>query len=122
MPVKNEKQNKFSVTLRKDGIVEIVEQSKPTEESALDMCDQVIKKGKGENDKILLDLSKAGIPPARSRKSMSNIFIKSKPAKVAVIGAGIALKVMAKFIMLAAGIKNFEFFDTEKEAVEWLNK
>ncbi|MBT4120943.1 MAG: STAS/SEC14 domain-containing protein [Candidatus Magasanikbacteria bacterium] len=122
MSIKKRVQEKFSVTVLKNGIIKLVEQAKPTENSAIAMREQILKKYKNKNTKFLVDLRFAGIPPSRARKNISNIFLENKPDKVAVLFDHVSLRVMAKFIMSAAGIKNFKFFKTEKEALDWLKK
>jgi hypothetical protein len=44
------------------------------------------------------------------------------PAKVAMLGGNVVVKVAAKFILNAAGYKGINFFETEEEAIKWLKE
>ncbi|PLX28382.1 hypothetical protein C0581_02535 [Candidatus Parcubacteria bacterium] len=125
MPPKKKMMDTFRVILRKDGIIKVTEQSHSTDKSAQKMVDKVegLLEKQDRLYKILVDLSYAqDLPSPKARKNLSDLFKTKKIAHVAVFGPSIQIRVMATFIMRAAGIKKFKFFETEKEALDWLKK
>ena len=74
---------------------------------------------------VLIDMRETGRPTAESRKiHASNIKNgHSKFNKTAFFGAKVINRVMANFIIKASGKgKKVKYFDTENEALKWLNE
>lgn len=77
---------------------------------------------------ILIDLTPAGIglmqpPPEPSREIYKKIMESPQWLKIAIIAHDPFLRVVAKFILYAAGRdETFRMFTTKEEAQEWLNK
>ena len=118
---KNKNKTKYKVFVDDDSVIHIIEQSNPTEESSFAMKEEVAALvEKTEATLALVDLSYANIPPSGARRNIVRIFKNPNIEKVAIFGPSVSIRVIAKFIMDAVGLNNRKFFETEKEAIEWL--
>jgi len=68
----------------------------------------------------LVDVSQAGNVSAAARKILTEMNRDPRIGKTAVLGANRYLRVMAGFVLKAAGRDNFSFWGSEEEALAWL--
>lgn len=68
----------------------------------------------------LVDVSRLGQISAAARKVLSEINRDPRIGKTAVLGANRYLRVMAGFVLKAAGRDNVSFQGSEEEALAWL--
>jgi len=122
MTAQKKEQSQFSATVRKDGIISIVEKPTATENSYKQMRKKVLGLCQKDKDFFLIDLRKGIMPSVKSRKIISEMLRTCNPVKIAFVQNILMLRIMAKFIMLSAGIRKFKFFGSEKEALQWLKK
>jgi hypothetical protein len=83
----------------------------------------ILIKQSGKDCKVLIDMSETGRPTYEARKlHASNINIISKYfKKAAFFGATTMNRVLANFIIKAAGIgDSVKYFNTQDEAIKWL--
>ena len=71
---------------------------------------------------ILHDLTEAGKASSRARKIYADLMKEKRIKKQAFVGMSTLTRVIVSFIMNFSGVKNARYFDTEKEALEWLKK
>lgn len=71
--------------------------------------------------KVMVDLSKAGIPGSKSREIFIDTLSDRGIVKVAFFGAGTAVRSIVDFIISAAGKgEQVQFFLDEEAAKDWL--
>jgi hypothetical protein len=118
---------KFKVWVGDDGIIRgkiIGEHTGEDARRIIVEIDDFLDKDKGKKC-ILIDMIETGRPTAECRKiHATNIKNEhSKFNKTAFFGAKVINRVMANFIIKASGKgKKVRYFDTEKEALKWLNE
>ncbi len=125
MPVKKQNRKKAKINLNKDGILVYIEQVPAlSEEDAIENKEKVlaIAKDMKKPKRLLLDLTDIEMPTSRARKHLAEMTKKTNWDKLGIFGVNIAIRTMAKFILSAAGLKNFKFFDTRDEALKWLKE
>jgi hypothetical protein len=73
---------------------------------------------------FIADVSQVGKTSAAARKVFSDLFREPDPrrGKMALVGASRYVRVVAGFLMRAAGETGWRFFDTEEEALAWLKE
>jgi hypothetical protein len=77
-------------------------------------------KGAGKINSIF-DATRVGNASSKARKIYADWIKEGKNRKVAIFGAGLVQRTVANFIFAFANKKNtVKFFETEKEALEWL--
>ena len=121
----NNSKEKFKVWQRKDGIIVGEFWGEQSEEGAKEFVEQIaelMETTKGKR-RILIDATEGGRSGIRARKVYVG-FAKSikEMDKVTIFGLGVLTKVVATFIVRAAGRKNVKFFLTEEEAIKWLKE
>jgi anti-anti-sigma regulatory factor len=113
----------YIIKIIPDNVLFITEQENPTTESSAQMTIDVLKAIKEHGiTKALIDLSKTSTPSSGARKNIVNMFKKSRLDKISLFGTSTPIRVVAGFIMRAAGMENVQFFKTEEEAVAWLEE
>jgi anti-anti-sigma regulatory factor len=103
---------KYSVTSRKDGIIRLDEQTVPTDKSTAAMAEEVLLLAKNlpRPRRSIVNLTGVEVPSSAARKNLARMFKSSELDKVAIFGSSVTIRVVAKFIMAAAGIGNAQFF------------
>ena len=79
----------------------------------------------GETDKkikILIDASEGGKSTSIARNIYVEFAKSFETGKVAIFGSTTLIRVVASFIVRAAGRGNVKFFATDKESLEWLKE
>jgi hypothetical protein len=71
---------------------------------------------------MVLDATLSGKVSSGARKLLSDINNDLRVGTIAVIGAKRYIRVLVSFVLRATGRDNFRFFDSEKEAVAWLEE
>jgi len=118
-----ESREKIQVFVDKDNIIHVIEQLKMTDESAQAEVEAMIKLSREHNShKLLVDIASIQVPTAKQRKIISDGLKQIKFEKAALISNSVVIKTVANFIVSAAGHKQFEFFNSEKEALAWLKE
>lgn len=95
------------------------------EEDAFRFAEEMLKimETTREKAKILFDTSEVEHGSSlRARKALLGLTRKAKFEKAAIYGLGTLIKVVATFIIRAAGKENVKFFSTEEEALKWLKE
>lgn len=69
---------------------------------------------------ILIDASKGGKSSSEARKIYVEFARTIKKGRVAIFGTKTLIKVIASFVVGAAGRENVKFFSTEEESLRWL--
>ena len=72
--------------------------------------------------RLMVDLSKAGKPTARTRKIIVKTLKQDIFDKVALFGQSIVMRTVVKFMKAAANVSYIEFFDDEASALKWLKE
>lgn len=70
----------------------------------------------------LLDSSQSGQISSGARKKLMELNSDMRLGKIAVIGASRRFRVLVGFISKATNRNNFNFFDAESPALDWLKK
>ena len=119
----NNSNKKIKVCQRKDGITVGKFWGEQDEKAAREFIEEITKLAKlGGKVKFFIDGSEAGKSTAGARKAYVD-FAKSVPeGKIAIFGVTTLLKVIATFIIRAAGTKNVKFFTNKGEAIKWLKE
>ncbi len=81
-----------------------------------------IKSRPEKNVNLLVDVSKSKPKDARVRKILAKTMSLPKLNKVAFLSEGKVQRIIVNFVVKASGKKKVRQFETEKEALEWLNK
>jgi hypothetical protein len=72
---------------------------------------------------IFVDLRNMGKSSLYSRKAAAEIIKNDKVARIALFGANIFTRTIAKFIISASGkSEKIQFFDDKEQAIRWLKK
>lgn len=136
MKTDEELKKNFTFFLDKDGIVKsewLVEPEDRQENYRqaqlwAEEANNLLNESPDKKFNILVDLSPAGVgllqpPPESSRDIYKKIMESSQWSKIAIIAHDPFLRVVAKFVLYAAGRdETFRMFTTKEEALEWLNK
>lgn len=69
---------------------------------------------------VLVDASRVGQVSAKVRKVLAELDRDPRIGKTVVLGSNRYLRVMAGFVLKAAGRDNVKFCDLEEEALAWL--
>jgi hypothetical protein len=113
--------SRFRLELIDNQTLKIIEQLLPTPESSQKMLAELEQLMIEEPiNKLLIDLTGVKKAPSKTRKIIVKMLTKPSLDKVALFGPSIAIRVMASFIMQAAGLHNTIFFATEEDALVWL--
>jgi len=116
---------KFKVWRKEDEIIIGKFWGEQGEEDARKFVEEITKLMETMEGKrcILIDASEGSKSGARARKIYVE-FAKSikETDKVTIFGLGTLIKVIATFIVRAAGKENVKFFPTEEEALKWLKE
>lgn len=72
--------------------------------------------------KILLDSSSISHADTATRKQGVHNLEQMNYKKIAIFGPTIYLRYLINFVLFATGKKKVHIFDSEEEAIEWLNK
>ena len=117
----------YKVWVDQDGIIRatiIGTHDKDDAEKIIAEINELIKKHE-QNSRLLIDMTKTSRPTSKARKLHAiNIKVQAKHfKKTALFGASAMNRVMANFIIKASGRSDkVKYFNTEQEAVSWLNK
>ena len=98
--------------------------NKDDAEKIIEETSKLIKKYK-QHSKLLIDMTKTGRPTSKARKLHANNMKEQANhfKKTALFGASAMNRVMANFIIKASGRGDkVRYFNTEREAISWLNK
>lgn len=117
----------YTVERLKEGVLKVEFIDVISEEDAIGFAAGVQahlrpEKGAKQLD-VLIDTSSADSKLApKTRRILTEYNKNPLIGNHAVVGINRALKVMATFIVKASGRNNIRFFDTEAEALDWLEK
>jgi hypothetical protein len=118
---------KYKVWVDDYGIIRGAIFGKHSKKDALDIIREMdghLQKEKG-NGLILIDMTETGRPSSEARKihAMNIKNGNTKFKRAAFFGATVMNRVLANFIIKASGRSDkVRYFDTQKEAIEWLKK
>jgi hypothetical protein len=70
---------------------------------------------------LIIYVDQAGKFSAEARKSFSQLNDDPRMGRIAYLGANRFIRVITNFVQKASGRNNMRFFDSEEEAVSWLN-
>jgi hypothetical protein len=113
------------VYVSEDNIIHVTSIGEIDDESAnaiLDISREMMKTQK-DNLKVAIDCNKTGKPSPKARGVFQELGRNERVAKVAAFGLHPVAKIIATFGM-GAEIKKgrYQFFNTEKQAIKWLNE
>ena len=77
-------------------------------------------KSVGRKLHIYVDTSEMGKISVEIRRVTSETNKDPRAGYVATDGVNRVIRIMARFLMVASGRNNIYFFDTQKEAIDWL--
>lgn len=115
-----------TISPRPDGILLSVYQPEQTYETIKDVSERTRVeierlRAQGKPVRILIDISQVKTQDIGARKAALEGITSLEFDKMAVFGAGLFIKHVAGFVIQAAGKSEMvKYFDTEKEATEWL--
>lgn len=125
--VNNQNQQKFKIWW--DGTEKVIricifgEQDEESAEKIKSEASKLIAslREKGvENVCVLADMTKAGQATSKARIVFAHWFQEGTIDKIALFGGEAIQRTIAKFIFAFSSYKNAKYFDTEEEALKWL--
>jgi len=83
-------------------------------------CTERMAREHGDRIDWLLDLSDISAPNSKARKLIAEACQHPSIRRYAMVGASTFIRVVANFVVAAAGVSNTRHFGTEEEALAWL--